>query len=114
MKIKILQRLPGKMLIEWQDDGLHRGTIPEELVDGERVDDACLSLAIPYGVDFEAGLDGRLQPVTPKVISDALHDAGIWTYEDMARNPGKVQGVLMTVYGIDFQLLIQIAQQSRR
>lgn len=115
MNIKVIGHIPGKALIEWNDGVLRRGVIPDELVMGNQVDDSCISLAVPYGVDFEAGLQQYVSVVTPETLTNALHNYGIWTMDDVSANPAKVQSALMSLYGIDFQIIMRIAaEQSRR
>ena len=114
MEVKIVERSEGKALIEWREDGcLRRGIIPEEVVDGNFVDDDLLSLAISFGIDFEFLLEQALDNVTPASIACRLHNAGICTYDDMRSNPAVVRGVIMAAYGVDFQTLYRIAEDNK-
>jgi len=114
MDVKIVGRENGKVLVEWREDGcLRRGIVPEEVVNGEVIDDELLSLAITYGIDFEFLLEQALDNVTPQAITCRLHNAGIWTYEDMRANPTVVRGVIMAAYGVDFQTLYRIAEENK-
>jgi hypothetical protein len=114
MKINIISNVNGSALIEWlQDNDLHRGRIPSELIVGDDVEDACLSLAIPYGVDWEMALQS-VNLLTAADYSRALHANGLWTEDDVIGNPGKVHETLRQVLRIDFQTIAKLAHESKQ
>jgi hypothetical protein len=115
MKVKVITTRYQTALIEWiGDDGIHRGTVPEEVVNDDIVRDDLLSLAIPYGMDWEFMLDGALGNVTPQVIANNLHRVGIWTLQDLRSRPQDAIGAIQAAYHLDFQTLLRLTEQHLR
>lgn len=80
----------GQSLVEWTDEGVvQRAWFPVKDVKDGRV--AKVEAGLPYGDDFGKLLKGL---PTAKSITQALNSAGIWSYEELRRNPQKVQDAL--------------------
>lgn len=111
MKIVIINKHHGSSLIEWLEDGdIYRGTVPDSLLEGNTIEDEHLSMAIPYGVDWAFALEDVYRTVTISDFVQSLHNHGIWTAEDARRNSGKVQGAILSAYGVTFQTILRVAQ----
>lgn len=108
MIVKIIETINKNILIEWEDDnGLHRGTVPEETLNGNVIDDTMLSLAIPFGVEWEFVLEDFVGEMTPQNLASSLRKAGIWTFEDLRARPQKALQVIQSIYGVDLSSLIR-------
>lgn len=113
MDIKVLRQDNDKSVIQWTEGGVNRrGIIPAILVNGNYVDDSAMSLAIPYGIDFESILDGNIRQVSAMEYTETFHNVGIWTKEDIRRNPQAVQGAILSASGLDFQTLMRLIESS--
>lgn len=113
MKVRVVSIHNRASLIEWTDEeGIHRGTIPEELVVNGAVNNEILTTAIPYGVDWALALEGVLHEITPRTFAKALYGSGFWTLQDLRQNPNAVIGVILSVCGIDFQTLVIAAERQ--
>lgn len=91
-----------------------------EYREGERVKRVILpvdvndtSLGIPHGFPFAEALKPHVCEGMAERIEAELHKAGIWTPADIAKNPGATQGAVMSAYGIDYAILLQIAKQFK-
>lgn len=62
----------------------------------------------PYGIPWE---EIYHPSVTPEVISKCLHNADIWTEEDLRKNPNKALSALMEAYSLDVSALLIAAHQ---
>jgi hypothetical protein len=110
MKINVIKQHNGSSLIEWLDSDIHRGIVPDTLLNGDQINDEYLSMAIPYGIDWAFALEGVYRTVTINDFVQSLHNHGIWTAEDARRNPNVVQGAILSAYGITFQILMKVAE----
>jgi len=111
MLVKVIGTKSQSALIEWSRDGeLHRGTVPEEVIIDGTVRDDLISIAIPYGLDWGYILQNVMNTVTPQIISNNLHNAGIWTIDDLRRNPMVAVGAIQSAYGLDFSILLRSAE----
>jgi len=117
MIVIVKSREKKAVVVEYLDDNSvkQRCIIPEEsLGDGNVVRDELLSASIPYGVDWEFHLEGVVGNVTSASIAEEFHKVGLWTAEDIMKNPGKVQGALQSAYGLDYAGVINIAKNLAR
>ena len=65
----------------------------------------------PYGVDF---LNTLSPAVTPAVICRELRRRGLWTADDLQKNPNVLRGALQAAYSLDFAQVIAIAKNYER
>jgi hypothetical protein len=111
MIVRVINAKSQCALIEWSEDGtLYRGTVPEEVIIDDAVRDDLLSIAIRYGLDWEHILADAMENVTPKIISNNLHKAGIWTVNDLRDNPMAALAALQATYGLDVSILLRSAE----
>ena len=113
MKISIISKDNDFVFAQWQDGTMPmRGHIPVELVMGDEVSDEAMSLAIPYGVDWAFFLEGAIGNATPERVAECLRSVGLWTLQDVMKNPAAVRGALMQAYSMDFQTILKLAKDS--
>lgn len=95
MKVQTIKVKDGKTLAEWTDEALNvrRSWFPADSIKDGEVKDPERGLA--HGDDLGSKL-GKLP--NKETIVQALHNQGLWSYEDVAANPSKVQTALATVY----------------
>lgn len=95
MKVTTVKVKEGQALVEWMDEkvNLHRAWFPvEEVVEGEV---KSIDRGLEYGDDF-ATLIHKLP--TKHDIVQALHNQGLWSFNDLAINPAKVQIALTATF----------------
>lgn len=117
MNISIIRRNGDFVFAEWQEyDMPFRGHFPSNVVigndnEGYTVSDEAMSLAIPYGMDWAFYLEGAGCPI-PGRVAMCLRKAGLWTLQDVVRNPAAVDGALKQAYSLDFQTVMKLAKDS--
>jgi hypothetical protein len=97
-------------VVEFRQKGrLQRVIVPvEKVVDGQ-ADELTLSAGLPYGLPWHKA---KVEVLTGESVEDALHDAGIWTQDDLFTKPAAVHGALQVAYGLALGALIEIASQG--
>lgn len=110
MKIKVISRRKGSVLVEFRKGGKPQRVYipPTDIKDGE-VSEYKLKLGIPYGIEWAKYI--TLQ-VTSQDLEDNLRNAGIWTSEDALQNPQILLGVLQKTYQIDLGAIQRIAKEA--
>ena len=95
-------------LVEWLDGTMPmRGYVPRAKVgDDLTVPQNLLDKAIPYGVDWTKAK----MTVDPQALCQRLRDAGIWTHDDLARNPRGAIGALQATYRVDLAALLRLEE----
>lgn len=85
----------GAVLVQWQEEGtVNRGWIPDTTIDeNNNVSPATLKAAMPYGIPIE-DIIGNIT-LKAKDIAAALHKKGIWTEEEIMKNPMAVQKAII-------------------
>jgi len=107
MNVKVLSEEHGTSLIEWAEGEMpRRGTIPSGIVIDGAVDDALLSLAIPYGVEWEAIVPDTVLTASTTVLARELRRHGFWTEDDLRAKPQAVITVLQDVLAINYHMLL--------
>ena len=117
MKVRIINKEDVHVLVEWYEGTLPmRGSFPSHVVheDGGEysIPDEALSLAIPYGIDWAFLLEGAVGNVTPELFCECLRKAGMWTPENVMKNPAAVHGALMQAYSVDLQRILRLVKES--
>lgn len=112
MKVKVITRSLGRMVVEWVEDGkLRRGELPQsDLIGEDQVEDHKLEWAVPYGEPWE---EVTLQ-ASSEELAEGLRRAGIWTVEDLERNPEVARAALMAAYALDFHSLLKLVRERKR
>lgn len=105
ISVRLVSMHGNTALVEWEDHGLHRVTIPVSEVIEEKVSEDVISAGIPYGIAWEKAVNP--EQVTAKQIADALRVAGIWTKEDLFNQPNVAIGVIQAVLGVHLGSLIE-------
>ena len=97
------------VLVEWQDKhGLHRASLPAPV--GEKVDQELLDAAPPYGVPWA---DAPIKAFTGDELQAALYAAGMWTSEDVMKQPQRVIGALQYLYYVHLGSLVEFAAKHK-
>lgn len=93
-------------LIEYVEaDELKRVILP--------LNESDVALGIPYGFPFAEALKGKVCEGIAERLETELHKAGIWTPNDIIKNPGKAQGAVLSAYGVDYAILLQLARKYK-
>lgn len=106
-----------RLLVQWVEvDGqprravLNRDRVSQ--IPGEastvNVSAADLANADPHGLPWERLIELH---ASPESIAAELRRAGIWTLEDLRRNPGAALGAIQTAYHLDYQTLLGLASE---
>lgn len=95
MIVKRVRSGRGTILIEWtRDDMIHRGWIPDDMINADNeVTERTIQSSIPFGLPFEHIIDR--QTISPQILADSLRRRGIWTEEDVMKNPETVQKAII-------------------
>lgn len=112
MQVTIIQNKHTAALVEWVDrDGAHRCIIPQsEISSDKQVEMDVLLAGVPYGAPW-----AEIEPVIVSggEIERALHNASIWTFDDLQANPKGALGALQAVFGVTLSTLYQLAKKAR-
>jgi hypothetical protein len=89
----------GAVLVQWlEGNSLRRGWIPTTAVNDDfEVKDSVLKKAAPYGLPFEKFLPKFT--ITPTDLADSLHRYGVWTFDDVQKNPNQIAKALLACMG---------------
>lgn len=103
MMVQIIQQQNGSSVIQWVEDGeIQRSIVPNSELVGNECEHP--ERGLPYGIDFAEFIDIE---VTPQDIQTSLHNAGIWTVDDLLHRPREVQGAINSAYGAVLQNLLR-------
>lgn len=109
--VRVVKKRGKGAVIEWVDKGrAFRKTVPlNKIKDGE-IEESILDKAPDYGVPWAKELNPK---ASPEDIETALHNAGLWTSDDVLRNPGGVIGALNAAYKTDLATVLQVAKKHK-
>lgn len=108
MAVKEIQRTGQSVIIEVSDMGvLRRVIVPADEVADNGVSPEVLERGVAYGLPWEELLSLR---VTPAIVANALRRSGIWTLEDLRRQPMRAVAALQSAYGLDVAALMGAAE----
>ena len=109
MRVEVIRKKGQVVLVQWEGQ---RAYVPAEVV----VDDQCpseeLQMGIPYGVPW-AEVVGDLI-LTGEEIEYTLRGHGIWTLEDVRKEPMKAAAALLAVHKMGVSDLIRRAMNAMR
>ena len=114
--VQVIRKKNRTALVQWRDDNgrLLRGTIPAEQVEESEqestVDQSVLDMSVPYGVSWQDFMSDIY--ISAEDVEVALHNAGVWTVQDMRLNPSTVNGVFISLVGINLVHLMRLAEQG--
>lgn len=93
MQVRVLKSKDGNSLVEWKKEGnTFRTWVPASEVQDGYVGNP--ERGLPYGDD----LVHELSMPSSADLEQALHNQGLWTREDMARNPQQVMAAISHAY----------------
>lgn len=109
VKVRVIRRRGESALVEWLDgDQQNRVMIPvTAVVDGLVADDV-LSAGVPYGVPWAELVQ---LTATAEKIQAELYRVGVWTVDDLRRNPQLALGAVQRIYGVDLSALMRAAKE---
>jgi hypothetical protein len=90
-----------------------RCILPIELLANkdEGLSDTQLDMGIRYGVPFAEFLQPTPTKSFASLIEKSLHNAGVWTLEDLRTKPNQVIRVLQSVYGLELSSIIAATEE---
>lgn len=107
--VRIVKEDGMTVLAEYQDDEtLRRCYLPFGLIEDGKVAASELEAALTYGFPFEEVIKPE---VTPERIAACLRKRGLWTIEDVKRQPNMVILALQEAYAIDLRYLKQLKER---
>lgn len=98
-------------LVEYLVDGvLFRKYVPANKIENQFVADSVLASGIPYGFPWEEiSIDFDMQQ-----FAIEMHNADLWTVEDVLRSPKKLTGVLRKIFENSFRTVLETAMQEKK
>ncbi len=109
IKVKVVQRRGESALVEWLDgEQQQRATVPATAVVHNQVAEDVLLAGVPYGVPWA---DLVQLTATPDAVQAELYRVGVWTVDDLRRNPQLALGALQRIYGTDLAALMRAAKE---
>lgn len=110
MEVKLVQRDGHSALVEWFDgEDVRRGIVPVKALKGDSIEREELERAIPYGEPWEELVEFK---ITAEDLARNLRNRGIWTREDLRKNPNLVLACLMATYEVDYQTLLKFSHRG--
>lgn len=109
-KVRIIRQEGESALVEWHDgQHLQRAYVPATEIDElSRV--KAPEKGIPHGDDLLALIKVR---VTPEKVVEHLHQAGIWTADDVLASPHIVTGAINAAAVAFLESLLDNAQRAK-
>lgn len=115
METKVITRSNGLRLVEWLDgEAPKRAWVTPDMVVDDTGKTAIINqpeAGIPYGVDWSELISGQINTDQVKI---RLHQAGIWTVEDLQRDPNIALGIIRNVAGDLLQSLLLNARAAQK
>jgi hypothetical protein len=117
VSVRIIMRKKRVLLVEAVVDGvLQRVVVPDvdvTILPGDQ-EGVMKYEAFVQGLQYGIPWDLLLSPVeiSPEKLSELLHKSGIWTEEDVKRDPKTVQGVLLSALQHTMQEINQIVKSQ--
>lgn len=111
--VKLLRQQRTIALIEWQDEAhnKYRSVVPTESL--LKTDSGLIHenphMGVPYGIDWGVV---EIVPITSTALGVALHNAGIFTLEELQDNLTTAKGILLGLSGLTVNKLVQFAIKS--
>lgn len=109
--VTILSSQGASTLTEYVTDGVvYRKYVPTSKLEGNFIQDETLASGIPYGFPW----DEIVIKFDPQKFAEAMHNAELWTVEDVLKSPAKLTGVLRKVFEQDFRKILETASSEKR
>lgn len=110
VSVKVIKQFDETVLIEFVDrSDIRRVVVPNKALDKGRVSVDDLAMGVVYGIDWSA-VDIE---VTAKSLSKALHEAGIFTKEDLLGNLNRARSVVQEIVPRIMRELINVARGDK-
>ena len=108
LPVRVIETRGGSSLVEWVAGGeAHRAFVPAETLAPDGAPATVLDRGVPYGLPWQ---DVRLADADlPAALNRALHNAGIWTGDDLVRNQRAAMGAVQAALQIHLGALNQFA-----
>ena len=119
-RVRIIFRKKDAILVQVSDEkgNLKRFVVPSveiKLIPKEPnfafVSEKAMERSIPYGIPWEYKLKDRI--ITSEELATSLRNNGLWTEEDIFKNPSLVQGALMSALKLSISEIIAIAKEYK-
>lgn len=109
--VRRLKSTEETALVEWVEDGkVKRGYVPAKKFNPEGMPDSVLSKATPFGLPWAK--IAQLH-ATPEDLETALHNADIWTFDDLITKIQAGIGAIQTAYHLDHAALRTAAKNYK-
>jgi len=110
-QITIVSQTDESRLVQYTQDGvLLRCTVPASQVADNLVPDQVLAAGIPYGYPWQ---DIPLTFDMQKFVNE-LHQADVWTAEDLLRSPKKLSAALHAALAENLSNVLEIARNEHK
>ena len=103
-------RIQGESaLVEWVVDGIiRRAYIPRDSISiDKKVEEDILSEGAPYGASWEKV---KIPEITADELAQALRRSGIWTVDDLRKNPNLALSAIQSIYRVGLAALNEFAK----
>lgn len=110
-EVRVVSQNGGVVVAEYEKDGIPvRAILPAGAIENGYADEKEIASGIVVSVDWRrlVKLDA-----TPEKIAIALYNAGIYTLEDLKRNPAGAIGAFQRAYGFDYAALLMAADSKK-
>lgn len=115
VQAKVITRSQGLRLVEWMDGEKPKRAwvTPDMVIDdtGKLATIEHPAGGIPYGVEWREFTSGQ---VNTSLIETRLHQAGIWTVEDLQQQVKVAQGIIQAAAGDVLQELLVNARAHQK
>ncbi len=109
--VTVLSSKGASTLVEYLHDGvLQRKYVPTIKVENQFVADEVLGQGIQYGFPW----DEIIINFDMKQFANEMHNAELWTVEDVLKSPNKLTGVLRKVFEPSFKAILETAVREKK
>jgi len=109
--VTILSSQGASTLVEYMADGvLQRKYVPTSKVVDQFVDDKVLAQGIPYGFPW----DEVVIHFDMQQFAVEMHNANLWTVEDVLKSPKALTGVLRKIFEDSFRTVLETAVREKK
>ena len=109
--VTVLSAKGASVLVEYlENDVLRRKYVPANTLNERYVADSVLECGIPYGYPWEEiQIDFNAQQ-----FAIEMQNAGLWTVEDVLREPNKLTGVLRKIFETSIRTVLETARREKK
>jgi len=109
--VTVLSSKGASTLVEYMLDGvLQRKYVPTNKVLNQFVSDEVLARGIPYGFPWEE----IVISFDMQQFANEMHNAELWTVEDVLKSPKKISGVLRKIFEDSFRTVLETAVREKK